>query len=84
MTLFATLVFAFAAPGFCRQPNVVVILTDDQGWGDVSAHGNTNLSTPSIDSLAHDGATFENFYVCQVCAPTRAEFMNLIHTHRPD
>ena len=58
-----------------REPNVVVILTDDQGWGDLSAHGNTNLSTPNIDSLAADGTTLEHFYVCQVCAPTRAEFL---------
>jgi arylsulfatase A-like enzyme len=58
-----------------QQPSVVVILSDDQGWGDLSVNGNTNLSTPSIDSLARDGATLENFYVCQVCAPTRAEFL---------
>ena len=56
-------------------PNVVVILTDDQGWGDLSVHGNTNLSTPNIDSLARDGALFERFYVCPVCSPTRAEFL---------
>ena len=56
-------------------PNVVVILADDQGWGDLSLHGNTNLSTPHIDSLARDGAMFEHFYVCSVCAPTRAEFL---------
>ena len=58
-----------------RQPNVVVILTDDQGWGDLSVNGNTNLSTPNVDSLARDGATLEHFYVCAVCAPTRAEFL---------
>ena len=58
-----------------RPPNVVVILADDQGWGDLSLHGNTNLSTPSIDSLAGDGAMFEYFYVSSVCAPTRAEFL---------
>jgi len=56
-------------------PNVVIFLTDDQGWGDLSVNGNTNLSTPNIDSLARDGATYENFYVCAVCAPTRAEFL---------
>ncbi len=68
---------ALAAPtaNAARQPNVVVFLTDDQGWGDLSAHGNRNLSTPNVDSLARDGATFENFYVCAVCAPTRAEFL---------
>lgn len=58
-----------------RQPNVVVILTDDQGWGDLSAHGNTNLSTPAIDSLARDGARFGSFLVSPVCSPTRAEFL---------
>lgn len=60
---------ASAAP-----PNVVVILTDDQGWGDLSVNGNTDLSTPNIDSLARDGAIFDRFYVCPVCSPTRAEF----------
>ena len=58
-----------------RHPNVVVFLADDQGWGDLSAHGNTNLATPNLDSLAKDGASLENFYVCAVCAPTRAEFL---------
>jgi arylsulfatase A-like enzyme len=58
-----------------RRPNVVVILADDQGWGDLSIHGNTNLATPRIDSLGKQGAMFERFFVCAVCAPTRAEFL---------
>jgi arylsulfatase A-like enzyme len=58
-----------------ERPNVVVILADDQGWGDLSINGNTNLATPNIDSLARDGALFEHFYVCPVCSPTRAEFL---------
>jgi len=58
-----------------NQPNVIVILTDDQGWGDLSFNGNSNIATPNIDKLARDGATFDDFYVCQVCAPTRAEFL---------
>jgi len=57
------------------RPNVLVILTDDQGWGDLSLHGNTNLSTPNLDRLAREGAQFEQFYVCPVCSPTRAEFL---------
>ncbi len=63
------------APPASARPNVVVVLADDQGWGDLSVHGNSNLSTPNIDSLARDGALFEHFYVCSVCAPTRAEFL---------
>ena len=58
-----------------KQPNIVVILTDDQGWGDLSLNGNTDLATPNIDSLARDGARFDRFFVCAVCSPTRAEFL---------
>ena len=58
-----------------RKPNVVVILSDDQAWGDLSVTGNKNLSTPNIDSLARDGAMFDRFFVCPVCSPTRAEFL---------
>ena len=73
LSVFSLLLGATCTVG--GQPNVVVILTDDQGWGDLSIHGNRNLSTPNIDSLAHDGAQVEHFYVCQVCAPTRAELL---------
>jgi arylsulfatase A-like enzyme len=58
-----------------RSPNVIVILTDDQGWGDLSVHGNTNISTPNIDRLASQGMALDRFYVCPICSPTRAEFM---------
>lgn len=77
LLLLFTFLLAFAAlpAGAAAPPNVVVILSDDQGWGDLSVHGNTNLSTPNIDSLARDGALFERFYVCPVCSPTRAEFL---------
>ena len=68
-----------ALPAVCiraeAQPNLVIILADDQGWGDLSINGNRNLQTPHIDSLARDGALFERFFVCSVCAPTRAEFL---------
>ena len=78
VTFFA-LTFAFlsscSAPEAQRPPNIVIILSDDQGWGDLSVHGNTNLSTPNIDSLARDGALFDRFYVSAVCSPTRAELL---------
>jgi arylsulfatase A-like enzyme len=56
-------------------PNIILILTDDQGWGDLSMTGNTNLSTPNIDQLASDGVFLERFYVSPVCSPTRAELL---------
>jgi len=53
------------------RPNIVLILTDDQGYGDVSCHGNPVLKTPNMDRLASSGVEFTRFYVCPVCAPTR-------------
>ena len=58
-----------------RPPNIVMILADDQGWGDLSSSGNTNLATPNIDAIAAHGVKFDNFYVSPVCSPTRAEML---------
>ena len=72
---FAFLILVSSTLSANDHPNVIVILTDDQGWGDLSLHGNPNLSTPKIDELARQGAQVEHFYVCPVCSPTRAEFL---------
>lgn len=58
-----------------RKPNVVVMLADDAGWGDYSGNGNKMVRTPNIDSIAKEGVTLDRFYVCPVCAPTRAEYL---------
>jgi arylsulfatase A-like enzyme len=58
-----------------KSPNVVSFVADDSGWGDYSHSGNQQVRTPNIDSLARGGATLERFFVCAVCAPTRAEFL---------
>ncbi len=58
-----------------KKPNVVLILTDDQGWGDLSLHGNPVLETKNLDNLAHQGAQFNNFYVSPLCAPSRASIL---------
>jgi len=58
-----------------RRPNILLILSDDQGWGDLSVNGNKNLKTPNIDSIARRGATLDRFYVQPVCSPTRAELL---------
>ncbi|WP_425237755.1 arylsulfatase [Ulvibacterium sp.] len=58
-----------------KKPNIILIIADDQGWGDLSSNGNTNLSTPHIDALAKNGVSFKNFYVQPVCSPTRAELL---------
>ncbi|MEO7600342.1 MAG: arylsulfatase [Opitutus sp.] len=71
--LFATVLMVRAEA--TRRPNIVIMLADDQGWGDLSINGNHSISTPSIDALAKSGATLDHFFVCAVCAPTRAEFL---------
>jgi arylsulfatase A-like enzyme len=58
-----------------RSPNIIVIMSDDQGWGDLSMNGNKNLHTPNIDLLAEKGVRFDRFYVSPVCSPTRAELL---------
>lgn len=63
------------AQGHYQKPNVIIILTDDQGWGDFSFNKNPYLKTPSIDRIAQEGASFNNFYVSPLCAPTRASLL---------
>ena len=62
-------------PGAPDRPNVLLILTDDQGWGDIHSHGNEQLDTPNLDRLAQQGARFDRFFVSPVCAPTRAALL---------
>lgn len=59
-----------------RKPNIIVIVADDLGFGDLSIHGSPDLKTPHIDALANSGVRCANGYVsCPVCAPTRAGIM---------
>ena len=82
MILRLIFLLACSLPLLGKSPNVLVFLSDDQGWGDLSSSGNGDLATPSIDSLARDGASFERFFVCAVCSPTRAEFLTGRHHAR--
>ena len=59
-----------------RKPNILMILVDDLGYGDLSAYGATDLRTPNIDKLIASGMRFDNFYAnCPVCSPTRASLL---------
>lgn len=58
-----------------EKPNVILILTDDQGYGDFSCHGNPYVKTPQMDSLFQRSIRFDNFHVDPTCAPTRAALM---------
>lgn len=60
-------------------PNVLLILTDDQGWWDVNSFGNELIETPNLTRLSELGTTLTHFYVSPVCAPTRASLMSGRH-----
>jgi arylsulfatase A-like enzyme len=69
---------AAAAP---RKPNIVFILADDLGYGDVGVYGQTKIKTPNIDALAKAGVMFTQAYAaCPVCAPSRCSLMTGLHT----
>jgi len=58
-----------------EQPNIILVITDDQGYGDLGIHGNPFIRTPVLDSLALKSTRIDPFYVCPVCAPTRSSLM---------
>jgi len=59
-----------------KHPNIIFVLIDDMGWGDLSCFGNTDASTPNIDELAAEGVRFESFYVnSPICSPSRTAFL---------
>ena len=65
-----------------ERPNVVLIMTDDQGYGDLGATGNPVIRTPNIDAMARRSARMSRFYVSPVCAPTRACLMTGRYNYR--
>lgn len=69
--------FLLASTARAPRPNVIVILTDDQGRGDYSAFGTPDIRTPHMDRLFREGMTFDNFYANScVCSPSRAAFLS--------
>ncbi|MEX2381863.1 MAG: sulfatase-like hydrolase/transferase, partial [Opitutales bacterium] len=63
---------AFAAE---PKPNVILIMTDDQGYGDLGAHGNAMIRTPNLDRLHGESVRFTDFHVDPTCSPTRAALL---------
>jgi arylsulfatase len=62
-----------------KKPNIVFVLTDDQGYGDISAHGNPVLKTPNLDRLHAEGVRFTDFHVSPTCSPTRSALLTGRH-----
>ena len=79
LSLIAPVVLHAEAP---PPPNVILIMTDDQGFGDYGVMGNPVLDTPNLDHLAGQSASMSNFYVSPVCSPTRASLMTGRYNYR--
>ena len=62
-----------------RRPNIIFVLTDDQGYGDLSCHGNPILKTPNLDRLYAEGVRFNDFHVSPTCSPTRSALLSGRH-----
>jgi arylsulfatase len=65
----------YAQKAVNKQPNVIVVLTDDQGYGELSLHGNPILKTPNLDRLAEGSVRFGEFHASPMCAPTRGQLI---------
>jgi len=75
-----TVFSAFAAHG--AKPNIVFVITDDQGYGDLSCHGNPVLKTPNLDKLHSESLRLTDYHVSPTCTPTRAALMTGRYTNR--
>ena len=58
-----------------RPPNIILVMTDDQGYGDVGAHGNSMIKTPNLDKLHGESVRLTNYHVDPTCAPTRSALL---------
>jgi len=68
--------YVSAAPSETLRPNILIIITDDQGYGDVAAHGNKMIQTPNLDELYKQSVRLTNFHVDPTCSPTRSALMS--------
>ena len=83
MSIFrASLAFVGLAVFTHAHPNVVFVITDDQGYGDLSCHGNPILETPALDKLHGESVRLTDFHVSPTCAPTRGALMSGHFTNR--
>ncbi len=80
--LFLAALVAGASPPAADRPNIVLVMTDDQGYGDLACHGNPAILTPNLDRLHAESVRFTDFQVSPTCSPTRASIMAGRHEFR--
>ncbi|MBK8035989.1 MAG: arylsulfatase [Verrucomicrobiaceae bacterium] len=79
LIILCSLLLQAAGEAAQTRPNIIFILTDDQGYGDVGKHGHPLLKTPNLDALHDQSVRFEKFYVSPSCSPTRAALLTGMH-----
>jgi len=73
LTLALSLISVLATALHAERPNVILVVADDQGWGDTGYSGHPIVKTPNLDAMANEGLVFNRFYAAApVCSPTRA------------
>ena len=86
MNIAFSLIFFFLLTAYSvltgGKPNIILILTDDQGYGDVNAHGHPYLKTPHMNRFRSESVSFDSFYVSPSCSPTRAALLSGMHEFR--
>ena len=78
-TLLLTLSTSLA---FSQKPNIVIVITDDQGYGDLGCHGNPVIKTPHLDKLHDESTVLTDYHVAPTCSPTRAALLTGHWTNR--
>src|SRR5437899_373254 len=89
-TLLGVLVVSLTGTGPSRaaemilptRPNIVLVMTDDQGYGELACHGNPIIQTPNLDRLHKESLRFTDFHVSPTCSPTRSSLMTGRHEFR--
>jgi arylsulfatase A-like enzyme len=79
----AALLLIVGAAEAADRPNIILVMSDDQGWGDTGYNGHEELKTPALDRMSKEGITFTRFYSASaVCSPTRGSIYTGRHPHR--
>ena len=82
LLLLCTVLFAVLTAQAAKRPNVVLVITDDQGYGDLSCHGNPVLKTPNLDKLHSESVRLTDYHVAPTCSPSRAALITGHWTNR--
>ena len=75
LSFLTLLVLISCSKSINEKPNIIIVMTDDQGYGDLGFNGNEIIKTPNLDQFASESINFTNYHVGTTCSPTRAGFI---------